>query len=209
MSDLSSSDQKALREVLDRDAIFDLVRLERFWRDQCEWDRLLAAYTEPSLVRVSWFEGSARDFVEGSRKMHQRGGHSRHVILPTYLRIEGDRALAESVGQVHIRGKLDGVEYDLIAYCRFLSRVVRTAAGWRFATFEAIYDHDTIAPVNPSERLAIDAKQLATMRPAYKLLSYTLAASGYTVNPDLPGDDRPETVKPLYEAAERWLKTGK
>jgi SnoaL-like domain len=208
MSDLSF-DQKALREVIDRDAIFDLVRLERFWRDRCEWDRLLAAYTEPAVVRVSWFEGSAREFVAGSRKMHERGGQSRHVILPTYLRIEGDRALAESVGQVHIRGKLEGVEYDLIAYCRFVSRVVRTAAGWRFATFEAIYDHDALAPVNPSDRLAIDAHQLATMRPAYRFLAYTLAAAGYKVNPDLPGDDRPESLAPLYEAAERWLKTGK
>lgn len=209
MSDLSSSDQKALRELLDRDSIFDLVRLERFWRDQCEWERLLAAYTEPSLVRVSWFEGSAREFVEGSRKMHERGGHSRHVILPTYLRTEGDRAVSESVGQVHIRSKLEGIEYDLIAYCRFLSRVVRTAGGWRFSTFEAIYDHDVIAPVNPSERLAIDTKKLGAMRPSYRFLAYTLASGGYQVNSELPGDDRPELVKPLYQAADRWLKTGK
>jgi hypothetical protein len=209
MSDLSSSDQKALREVLDRDAIFDLVRLERFWRDQREWDRLLAAYTEPSLVRVTWFEGSAPEFVEGSRKMHGRGTRSRHVILPTYLRIEGDRALAESLGQIHIRGKLEGVEYDLIGYCRFLSRVMRTAGGWRLSTFEAIYDRDVIAPVNPAQRLALDAKKLEGLRPSYRFLSYTLALGGYQVNSELPGDDRPDLVQRLYQAADRWLKTGK
>ncbi len=205
----ASVDQKALRAVLDRDAIFDLVRLERFWRDRGEWDRLLASYTDPSLVRVSWFAGTARELVEGSRKMHERGGHRRHVILPTYLRIEGDRALAESVGQVHIRGKLEGIGYDLIAYCRFLSRVVRTREGWRFATFEAIYDHDVIAPVNPSDRLAIDPNQLAGLRASYRFLSYTLALGGYQVDPDLPGDDRPEPLQQLYQAADRWLKTGK
>jgi|SRR5579884_3007063 hypothetical protein len=204
-----TSREQQLGELLDREAIFDLVRMERFWRDRGEWDKLLGAYAEPSLVRVSWFSGSARDFVEGSRRMHQRGGHSRHVILPTALRIEGDRALSESVGQVHIRGRLEGVAYDLIAYCRFLSRLVRTAEGWRFATFEAIYDHDTIAPVNPGERLAIDPARLEGLRPAYRFLSYTLAAGGYQVDPELPGDDRPDLLKPLYEAAERWLKTGR
>ncbi len=204
-----ASMEQALSQLIDREAIFDLVRLERFWRDRGEWDKLLAAYVEPSLVRVSWFSGGAREFVEGSRRMHERGGHSRHLILPTSLRIEGDRALAESVGQVHIRGKLEGVAYDLIAHCRFLSRLVRTKDGWRFATFEAIYDHDVIAPVNPGERLAIDAKKLEGLRPAYRFLSCTLAAGGYKVDQELPGDDRPDLLKPLYEAAERWLKTGK
>jgi hypothetical protein len=205
----AQSNEQALREVLDRDAIFDLVRLERFWRDRCEWDRLLAAYTEPSMVRVSWFKGSARDFVEGSRKMHERGGYSRHVILPTYLQIEGDRALSESVGQVHLRGKLQGMSYDLIAYCRFLSRVVRTKDGWRFQTFDAIYDRDAIAPTIPGERLAIDPAKLEGLRASYRFMSYTLAANGYQVDPELPGDDRPDLLKPLYDAADRWLKTGK
>ncbi|MBF6568942.1 MAG: nuclear transport factor 2 family protein [Candidatus Binataceae bacterium] len=200
--------QDTLREMLDRDAIFNLVRLERFWRDQREWDRLEASYTDDGIVRVSWFEGTAREFVKRSRDMHQSGTRSKHLILPTYARINGDRALAESYGQVQIRASLEGVEYDLTSHCRFLSRVRRSGTEWRFATFEAIYIRDTIAPVNPWERLKIDAQKASKLRESYRFLSYSLSAGGYTVNQELPGDDRPDLLKPLYQAADRWLATG-
>jgi hypothetical protein len=202
------TDQNTLREMIDRDAIFNLVRLERFWRDQREWDRLEASYTDDGFVRVSWFEGTAREFVKRSRDMHQGGTRSKHLILPTYARINGDRALAESYGQVQIRARLEGIEYDLTSHCRFLSRVRRSGAEWRFATFEAIYIRDTITPVNPWEQLKIDAQKALKLREAYRFLSYSLSAAGYTINQDLPGDDRPDILTPFYQANERWLETG-
>jgi hypothetical protein len=53
----------------DKQAIVELVRMERFWRDRCEWDRPPGCYTEDSLVRTTWFHGTGREFAKASRGM--------------------------------------------------------------------------------------------------------------------------------------------
>src|ERR1700730_12409036 len=205
---VGSVDERALGELIEREAIFDLLRLERFWRDQGEWDKLADCYTEEAHVRTTWFDGSAADFVEASREMAGRGRLSKHMITPTYLRIRGDRALAESLGEIHNRSTFDGIEVDMIQYCRFFSRLRRTPAGWRLASFEGIYQRDTIQPVDPGQRVPLDWDEVRRFRPSYRIWSYALSRLGYEVLQDRLGDDRPAELQAFYRAEEHWLLTG-
>ncbi|HEY1777256.1 MAG TPA: nuclear transport factor 2 family protein [Solirubrobacteraceae bacterium] len=201
-------DDAQLLNLLDERAIFELVRLERFWRDQGEWQQLADAYVEDSWVRTTWFEGTGRDFAEASRVMAERGRHSRHPIAPIWARIQGDRALVESSAEIQNRSVLDGVEVDTVQYCRFFSRVQRTARGWRLASFEGIYTRDTIAPVNPADTLPIEWEALLKLRPSYRIWAYLMSLRGYSVSQDKIGDDRPDLLAAFYAHAEHWLATG-
>jgi hypothetical protein len=138
--------------------------------------------------------------------MAERGRHSKHMITPTEIRIKDDRALAESLGEIHNRSTLDGVEVDMVMYCRFFSRLRRTPAGWRLATFEGIYQRDTVQPANPGDRLALDRKALRAFRPSYRVWSYALSRQGYEVPQDRLADDRPDLLRSFYEAQQRWLE---
>ena len=198
----------ALTELLEREAISNLLRLERFWRDQGEWEKLAGCYTEDARVRTTWFDGTAVEFVAASKEMARRGRRSKHMITPTFLRIKDDRGLAESLGEIHNRSTFDGVEVDMVQYCRFFSRLRRTPAGWRLASFEGIYQRDTIQPVNPGDRLALDWEELSRFRPPYRIWSYALSRQGYEVPQDRIADDRPDLVRDFYAAQERWLETG-
>src|SRR5438445_6987871 len=101
----------AVEDQQDRAAIAELVRMERWWRDHGDWDWLADAYIADSHVRTTWFAGTGRQFAEASREMaEQRARHSRHLITPTQIRVHGDRGLVESLGEIHNRGQLDGVE---------------------------------------------------------------------------------------------------
>jgi SnoaL-like domain len=192
----------------DTQAIAQLVRTERFWRDRCEWDQLAECYTEDSLVRTTWFHGTGREFAEASRDMLERGRHSLHLITPTHLRVNGDRALSESLGEIHNRSAIEGVEVDTIMYCRFFSRVRRTEDGWRLASFDGIYHKDVIAPVIPGERLPVDWERMMSLRPSYRVWAYMISLRGYEIGQDELGDDRPDLLEPFYAAAEWWLETG-
>src|SRR3954463_16183349 len=97
----------------DREAIADLVRLERFHRDRRRWDELADDYVEDSRVKTTWFEGTGREFAEASRDMAQRGRESIHLITPTDIRINGDRATCESHAQILNRSVVHGVEVDM------------------------------------------------------------------------------------------------
>ncbi len=205
---MSSAGEQALAELLDKQAIVELVRMERFWRDHAEWDKLAACYTPDSRVRTTWFQGSGPEFAEASREQAARGRRSTHLITPTVLRLNGDRALVESMMEIHNRSPLEGVEVDTIMYGRFFSRVVRTAEGWRLASFDGIYSKTVIAPVNPADTVPIDWEELARYRPSYQLWAYMLSRRGYAVGHDELGDDRPDLLEAFYRAAERWLETG-
>ena len=203
--------EEKIQLLLERSEIFDLVRIERFYRDQRDWDGLLGSYVAHAPVRTTWFDGSIEDFVEASRRKMSGPGASaaKHWIFPTALRITGERALVESPAAIFDRLTFDDVEFDSFQYCRFVSRLVRTSAGWRLASFEGIYQRDHLRSVNPAELLPVDWEVIKTLRPSYKFLAYTQLRRGYKVDPELLGDDRPDLLEAFYAREQRWLDSGR
>jgi len=204
------TDDPRLQRLLDRTEIFDLARVERLYRDQRDWPRLIGCYVPNAPVRTTWFDGSIEEFAEASRRKMSGPAPSvaKHWIFPTMLEINGDRALVESPAAIFDRLAFDGVEFDTFQSCRFFSRVMRTAAGWKLASFEGIYQRDTMRSVNPAEPLPVDWELIKTLRPSYKFLAYTQLKRGYAVNPELIGDDRPDLCEAFYARERRWLETG-
>lgn len=193
----------------DHFAIRELVARERYFRDQGRWDDLADCYTVDSSVRTTWFHGgTGREFAERSREMaEQRGRHSKHFITPMMVQVDGDRALCESYGEIHNRSLLDGVEVDMVQYCRFFSRVERTEAGWRLKTFGGIYQWDTIVPTMPGAQPSIDADEFLSLRVPYRVWAYALSRLGYEVDQEtIVADDRPDLVARFYEDAQAWLR---
>jgi hypothetical protein len=193
----------------DKLEIVEAIRMERYWRDTAQWDRLAAAYTPDSRVRTTWFDGSGPEFAEASREMANRGRLSRHLITPTYVQVEGDRALVDSYGEIHNREGVAGTEVDILMYCRFFSRLTRTAEGWRLASFDGIYLKDQLTPVDPGAAPSIDWAEVERFpRPSYRIWAYTLSLKGYEIGSEELGEDRPEQIEEFMRAAEDWLREG-
>jgi len=107
-----------------------------------------------------------------------------------------------------LRQSFDGIEFDTFQYCRFVSRVIKTAAGWKLGSFEGIYQRDQMQTVDPRQPLPVDWDVLASLRPSYKFIGYTQVKRGYKVNPELLGDDRPDLLQAFYAREQAWLKSG-
>ena len=194
--------------LLDRTEIFDLVRFERLCRDQRDFSGMVACYVANAPVRTTWFDGTVEDFAEASRRKMTSGSQAKHWIMPARLEIAGARALVELPALIFDRLTFDGIEFDIFQYCRFVSRVIKTTAGWRLGSFEGIYQRDQMQTVDPSQPLPVDWDVIATLRPSYKFIGYTQVKRGYNVNPDLLGDDRPDLLDAFYAREQKWLKTG-
>jgi hypothetical protein len=198
-----------IQRLLDQSEIFDLVRIERFYRDQRDWKGLIGSYIKNAPVRTTWFDGTIEGFAEASRrKMEEQGSTAKHWIFPTMLKIVDKRATVESPAMIFDRITFDNVQFDVFQYCRFFSRVVRTDQGWRLGSFEGIYQWDRFQTVNPADPLPVDWDLLKTLRPSYRFLAYTQVRRGYQVNPDLIGDDRPDLLEAFYARETQWLETG-
>jgi hypothetical protein len=133
-----SAFQTRLERLLDRTEIFDLVRFERLCRDQRDFAGMVACYVPAAPVRTTWFEGTVEEFAEASRKKMGSGSQAKHWIMPARLEINEGRALVESPALIFDRLTFDDVEFDTFQYCRFVSRVIKTAGGWKLGSFEGI-----------------------------------------------------------------------
>ena len=201
--------QARLQRLLDRTEIFDLVRFERLCRDQRDFPGMISCYVPKAPVRTTWFEGTVEDFAEASRRKMTSGSQAKHWIMPARLEIKQDRALVESPAVIFDRLTFDGIEFDTFQYCRFVSRVSKTARGWKLGSFEGIYQRDQMQTVDPRDPLPVDWDLLKTLRSSYKFIGYTQVKRGYTVNTDLLGDDRPDLLQAFYAREQKWLETGK
>jgi hypothetical protein len=199
-----------LERLLDRTEIFDLVRFERLCRDQRDFPGMVGCYVPKAPVRTSWFDGTVEDFAEASRqKMASGASQAKHWIMPARLEINDVRALVESPAVIFDRITFDGIEFDIFQYCRFVSRVLKTAEGWKLGSFEGIYQRDRLETVDPRDQLPVDWAVIATLRPSYKFMGYTQIKRGYKLNPELLGDDRPDLLATFYAREKEWLESGR
>ena len=200
--------QARIERLLDRTEIFDLVRFERHCRDQRDFAGMAGCYVPNAPVRTTWFDGTVEDFAAASREKMTSGSQAKHWIMPARLEIKDSRALVESPACIFDRLTFDGVAFDTFQYCRFFSRVIKAAKGWKLGSFEGIYQRDQMQTVDPRDALPVDWDIIKTLRPSYKFIGYTQVKRGYKLNPELLGDDRPDLVKAFYAREQNWLETG-
>ncbi len=201
-----SIDDRRLQEHLDREALFDLVRRERFARDQRRFEVMAACFHPNAHIRTSWYDGiGGQAYVDATRQWMGRTGNSKHWVFPAFAQVRGDRATVESPAMIFNRARIEGVEVDFHVFCRFYSRAVREGGDWLLASFHVFFERDIMRPVHSGDPLPIDRALLETMRPSYKFLTYMQHTRDIAVNQDLLGDDRPEELAAFHALEERWL----
>ena len=192
----------------DRTAIDSLIQYERTSRDTGQWSEMADCYHPDSLVVVSWFRGTGREFAERSSKIAGGKIYTFHQMSPAAVTLHGDRALADTGCSIHGLTEVDGVDVDITSYTRLLWRAVRSGSGWLLAGLQAYYVSDTIAPLDPTRIPQIDQEIYGKLRRSYRSIGYSMARSGFPVPDDLPGIDRPETVTALRAQEQHWLAHG-
>ncbi|MGA8075986.1 MAG: nuclear transport factor 2 family protein, partial [Xanthobacteraceae bacterium] len=139
-------------------------------------------------------------------------GHawSRHHLFAPTVRLNGDRAVAETPVIIRVRQKFKEVPVDLTSCSRFLDRLERRVEGWRIAERAAIYERDRLDPVEPSaefDKLFL-AGGAARFPEQYRYMAFRLAHSeGRALAAIVYRDGGPETAE-LYARFSAWLDGG-
>ena len=171
--------------------IQQLIQREREGRDRFWWLEMERAFDPEAEIRVSWYRGPPKGFIEGSKKMAEKGlVKTTHALQPITVRVNGDRAVASfgcSIDNPH-KPSVFGAAAMLTAYCKLIYRAERRQGQWKLMSLDCIYQHDMLQPIIPGESLKIDKAKLETFRPSYPFLCYTLEIYGGTADPDLPGE---------------------
>jgi len=198
--------------LLDQFAVTQVIARERLSHEAHDYDTEAACFHPDAIVDVSWYSGSATQFVDTGRKAAAKGRASTSLkatyfdsLSPPVVWVNGNRAIAEASTAVHSFALLGDVEVHVTAYTRLLWRVVKQQDGWLIMGLRGLYLRDTMQPVDPTQTITIDENKLAAFRPSYRFISYLTVSNGGPIRNDRAGLDRPETVLALRTADRMWL----
>ena len=150
-------------DAIDKHACAELIQAWGLYRDQGKWPELLATFVPEGQIAVSWFSGSFHHFVDRCRQSFDAGQRSKHQIFPSLVRVEGDRALAETNIVILVRQRIADVLADMTSYARFLDRLERRGGRWAILERAAIYERDRLDPVT-HHRLSTSCSRRPTSR---------------------------------------------
>jgi len=201
-------DEQEMRPAFDKAQVAELVQIERAARDQGQWARMRACYHPNSHVSISWVEATGPEFVALSEQAFANGVRHLHVMSPSLVTLNGDRALAETGCVILLNGTIGGTPVTVSTQARLFWRVERAAGAWLIRRLGAAYFQDAVAPQIPGAAISMDQARLAAYRPSYRFLSYVLEEAGKAARPDRAGVDRPDLIEALHKADEAWLMGG-
>lgn len=194
---MSFNDKLACAEVIQRWGLC---------RDQGKWPELLATFTPDGTISVSWFSGPFVQFVGRCRAAFEAGQRSKHHILPSVVRVSGERAIGETSIVIHVRQDVGGVAVDMTSHGRFLDRLVRRGGDWAIIERCAIYERDRLDPVEPSEAFdkLFKTGDFSQYPAQYRYMAARLTAVGRPLAPVVYRDGGEETTE-LYARYEKWF----
>lgn len=181
------------------------VLAERQNRDRGWWRAWEDGFTSDAFINMSWINDTAAEFVRRTKALSTDKIWGHHRLSPPTVRVNGNRAIAELPLGIEFRILVEDVEADLASFCRSQYRLEKQDGVWKIAGITSIYEYDTITPALPGEHLAIKAHDLKQYRPSYRCLAWYLAKQGNPLTRELPGDDRPDLSRPIYQAEWAWL----
>jgi len=194
-----TQDSRCLTFLADRQSIADLMT---GWihRDLAEWDQLRELFHPDGTIEISWFEGLASDFVDGSMRMGESDLRTKHFIGAPVVALNGHKATVETNAVV----VAENVRLDLgcSTHARFYDQVEKRNGAWKIARRQGIYDFSYFN--FPMGMVEIDRALVKKYPREYASLGYLLEKSGFPVKRVFAtkGSNLEKTMKANGEA---WL----
>lgn len=193
------------QEILDHLEIRAVVENWAVWRDAGEWDRFASLWHDGAIMMATWFQGSATEFIDASRRAFDRGVSILHLLGGTSIDLAGDRAVSQTKMTITQRAPANGVLCDVTCTGRFYDFMERRDGRWGIVLRQPIYERDRLDPVEPSASPALDPGVLERYPTGYRHLAYVQLEAGYDVKVDMPGLTGAE-VDDLYARGSAWLE---
>jgi hypothetical protein len=183
----------------DRQSIADLMT---GWihRDLAQWDQLRELFHPDGTIEISWFEGLASDFVEGSMRMGESDVRTKHFIGAPVVAFNGQKATVET--NAVVVGENVRLDLGCSTHARFYDQVEKRNGAWKIVKRQGIYDFSYFN--FPQGVVEIDRELVKKYPREYAALAYLLEKSGFPVKRVFAtkGSDLEKTMKADGQA---WL----
>ncbi|MGA5653543.1 nuclear transport factor 2 family protein [Rahnella contaminans] len=163
----------------DRQALNDLMN---GWmhRDLGEWEQLRNLFHPDGTIEITWYEGLASGFVDGSMRMGASDLRTKHMIGSPVVTFNerGDKAILETNAMIIA----ENVKLNIGCEChnRFYDLAEKRDGVWKLFHRQSVYDMGTFTfPLGPVE---IDASIADKYPREYAALACLLELSGFPLS---------------------------
>jgi hypothetical protein len=191
----ASDDRREIRELLENWVV---------WRDAGDWQRFRTVWHADGVMMATWFQGPYEEFIRVSKEGWDKGVSILHFLGGISIDLNAERAVAQTKMTISQRSTVEGVLADVVCTGRFYDFLERRNGRWGLVLRQPIYEKDSITPVDPSARIALDRSLLERFPVGYRHLAYLQTKIGYAVKPDMPGL-KGEKIQALYALGAAWL----
>ncbi len=162
----------------DRQQITDLIT---GWmhRDLGEWDQLRDLFHPDGTIEITWFDGPASEFVDGSMRMGASDARTKHLIGTPVVALNASATKAIVETNAMIIGENVKLNLGCIGHNRFYDRVEKRDGLWKLFRRQSIYDMASFT--FPFGVVEIDQSTVAKYPREYAALAYLLEKSGFPV----------------------------
>lgn len=160
----------------DRQQITNLM-MGWLYRDLGQWERLRDLFHPDGEIEVTWFEGKASDFVDGSIRMGASDLSAKHLIGTPVVTFNGGKAIVETNAVIVADNARLGLGCS--NHNRFYDLVEKRDGIWKIVKRQSIYDMGSFT--FPDGLVPIDKAVLANYPRAYAPLAYLLEKSGFPI----------------------------
>lgn len=162
----------------DRQQITDLMT---GWihRDLGEWAQLRNLFHPDGTIEITWFEGLATDFVEGSMRMGASDVRTKHLIGTPVVTFNASATKAIVETNAMIIGENVKLNLGCVGHNRFYDLAEKRDGLWKLFHRQSIYDMASFTfPLGLAD---IDQSTVAKYPREYAALAYLLEKSGFPV----------------------------
>jgi len=171
-------------------------------RDLGQWDALRELFHPDGTIEVTWFEGLANEFIDGSMKMGASDARTKHLIGTPVVTFNQTATKAIVETNAMIIGENVTLDVGCVGHNRFYDLVEKREGIWKLLHRQSIYDMATFTfPMGPVE---IDSVVVAKYPREYAALAYMLEKSGFPVK-RIFATRGSELEKDMKAAGAAWL----
>jgi hypothetical protein len=160
------------RDTADKLAIRELIENWAIYRDGLMWDRFRTVWHKDGQMWATWFQGSAEEFIDVSKKGYANGVRVIHLLGGSSIDVKRTRAIAMTKMTITQRGKIDGETCEVICAGRFYDFLEKRKGKWGLVLRRLIYEMDRLTPVDPAASIKLDQTILERFPVGYRHLAY-------------------------------------
>lgn len=148
-------------------------------RDLGEWAQLRNLFHPDGTIEITWFEGLASDFVDGSMRMGASDVRTKHLIGTPVVTFNASATKAIVETNAMIIGENVKLNLGCVGHNRFYDLAEKRDGIWKLFHRQSIYDMASFTfPLGLAD---IDQSTVAKYPREYAALAYLLEKSGFPV----------------------------